>query len=76
LFTARKILENGGEQNSSHLATVFKTLAKLYSKMGRVADSKEYAARAEKILKPPSEKGGSIGQVHSRKDSPIKELKK
>jgi hypothetical protein len=35
-----------------HLLVVFETLAGLYQKMGRPAESSEYAARIHKIRKP------------------------
>lgn len=35
-----------------HLATVFETLSALYHKMGKLSESKEYAARVHKIRKP------------------------
>ncbi|MCG6930985.1 MAG: tetratricopeptide repeat protein, partial [Desulfofustis sp.] len=52
LLNSRRILEADPEANQMHLATVFETLAGLYSRMGREAESREFAARALKIRKP------------------------
>jgi hypothetical protein len=35
-----------------HLAIIFETLSMVYEKMGKSAESKEFAARAHKIRKP------------------------
>ncbi len=52
LKRARRILEQNEQQHAFYLAQVFETMAGLYERMHRTAESSEYAARAMKIRHP------------------------